>query len=109
MYDNRYGKTPDVSPAYYRVADPTTGQDARMLSGEEERAEMAHEKRAEVVPIRNVAPSSVVHHCTGCGATLAAEAKFCSECGTKVEVKKCCPKCGSPANGKFCAECGTPL
>ncbi len=47
--------------------------------------------------------------CTSCGAQLAAQAKFCIECGTKVApaVTKC-TGCGSelPGGSKFCSECG---
>jgi len=103
-----YNKTPDVSPAYYRVADPSTGQSARMMSGEEERAELAREKRAEVSAEKNVHPSAVANgNVCSCGAVLPAGAKFCSECGAKVEAKKGCPNCGfEGVTGKFCSNCG---
>ncbi len=47
--------------------------------------------------------------CSSCGAELAAQAKFCIECGTKVApaaVK--CSGCGNElsAGSKFCQECG---
>jgi hypothetical protein len=32
-----YEKIPDVSPLYYRTADPTTGEPPKMVSGLEER------------------------------------------------------------------------
>lgn len=47
--------------------------------------------------------------CTSCGAQLAAQAKFCIECGTKVApVVTKCTGCGSelPGGSKFCSECG---
>ena len=69
-----YMKKPDVSPAYYRVADPTTGQQARMLSGEEERKEMAEEKKAQ---------EAKKEGCPSCGYK-DAKGKFCSECGAKL-------------------------
>lgn len=50
--------------------------------------------------------------CKNCGAALAPTAKFCLECGTKVEVpqKKFCPNCGAEVGaGKFCMECGASL
>ncbi len=53
--------------------------------------------------------------CTTCGAKIPEEAKFCLECGTKVEVEEqwnrlTCPVCGaSVPNGKFCLECGAKL
>lgn len=127
-----YGKKPDVSPAYYRVGDPATGQAARMVSGEEERAEFAAEQRTEVAPLANVSPSAVAAAekaaaapaeaapapaeapcgtVCGCGNQLPAGAKFCCECGAKVEAKPAgCPKCGfADAKGKFCSECGASL
>ncbi|MDA3733863.1 SPFH domain-containing protein [Niameybacter massiliensis] len=53
--------------------------------------------------------------CTNCGQILGEQAKFCTECGTKVEVatpkKRFCPECGTLAEdgAKFCNECGTKL
>lgn len=52
--------------------------------------------------------------CKKCGKTLPANAKFCLECGTKVEVladnEMICPVCGKKnPKGKFCLECGAPL
>lgn len=50
--------------------------------------------------------------CKNCGAALATGAKFCLECGTKVEVaqKITCPHCGAAVQGgKFCLECGGSL
>src|SRR3954454_14184983 len=47
--------------------------------------------------------------CTGCGADLPAEAKFCLQCGAPQHLS--CTGCGLtlPAGAKFCAECGTPV
>lgn len=52
--------------------------------------------------------------CSNCGNTLPANAKFCLECGTKVEIiaedEMICPKCGKKTKkGKFCMECGGSL
>jgi RNA polymerase subunit RPABC4/transcription elongation factor Spt4 len=46
--------------------------------------------------------------CKLCGAEVADSAKFCSECGAKIERQICCKKCGMilTANAKFCPECG---
>ncbi len=47
--------------------------------------------------------------CPSCGAELSPQAKFCTECGKKVEpaVTKCAG-CGAqlPSGSKFCPECG---
>ena len=59
------------------------------------------------------APQSNIQ-CANCGNTLPANAKFCLECGTKVENlpenEMLCPECGKKtAKGKFCIECGASL
>jgi uncharacterized membrane protein YvbJ len=50
--------------------------------------------------------------CAKCGADTKG-AKFCPECGTKVEVvpvAAVCPNCGAqPKGAKFCPECGTKI
>jgi membrane protease subunit (stomatin/prohibitin family) len=50
--------------------------------------------------------------CPKCGAANLANAKFCTECGAKMESGTHtvpCSKCGAalPAGSKFCNECGT--
>ena len=50
--------------------------------------------------------------CPKCGAANLANAKFCTECGSKMEVGAQtvpCVKCGAQlaAGSKFCNECGT--
>ena len=52
--------------------------------------------------------------CPNCGNVLPSNAKFCLECGTKIEMlaphEMICPKCGKKTpKGKFCIECGAPL
>ena len=52
--------------------------------------------------------------CPKCGNPLPANAKFCLECGTKMEIlaenEMICPACGKKTpKGKFCMECGHPL
>lgn len=48
--------------------------------------------------------------CLQCGASLASGAKFCHECGGKVQPKDICSGCGGklPAAAKFCPGCGQP-
>ena len=52
--------------------------------------------------------------CPNCNSEVAETAKFCSECGTKIEIlaenEILCPVCGKKtAKGKFCMECGASL
>ena len=52
--------------------------------------------------------------CSKCGNSLPPNAKFCLECGTKVENlsenEMICPNCGGKTpKGKFCTECGAKL
>lgn len=52
--------------------------------------------------------------CPKCGNIVPANAKFCLECGTKIENldenEMICPSCGMKTpKGKFCMECGQPL
>lgn len=59
------------------------------------------------------AASSEEIECPNCHTKLAANAKFCPECGNKVEAKKpaFCTECGEPINpgSKFCSSCGTKI
>ncbi len=47
--------------------------------------------------------------CPKCGAKVSKTAKFCQECGEKLESKRFCQECGAElnANAKFCPLCGT--
>ena len=48
--------------------------------------------------------------CPSCGKQNAAGAKFCADCGSKMEVAKVpCVKCGAELRegAKFCSECGS--
>ncbi|MEG0579313.1 MAG: SPFH domain-containing protein, partial [Niameybacter sp.] len=69
-------------------------------------------QQSEEIPVASI---STGVKCTNCGQILSETAKFCNECGTKVEVaipkKRFCPECGVPAveGAKFCNECGTKL
>jgi len=49
--------------------------------------------------------------CPNCNAPLANNAKFCPECGTKIDAQAKCVECGAKLapNAKFCAECGTKV
>jgi membrane protease subunit (stomatin/prohibitin family) len=57
-------------------------------------------------------PSGQTVACPKCSAANLANAKFCTECGAKMETGAQtvpCVKCGAalPAGSKFCNECGT--
>lgn len=52
--------------------------------------------------------------CPKCGKAVPSNAKFCLECGTKIELlaenEMICPACGKKTpKGKFCIECGAAL
>jgi membrane protease subunit (stomatin/prohibitin family) len=49
--------------------------------------------------------------CPKCNAPLAANAKFCPECGAKISAEAHCTQCGAKlkAGAKFCAECGAKV
>jgi membrane protease subunit (stomatin/prohibitin family) len=58
--------------------------------------------------------SSAKIKCPNCGNMLPSKARFCLECGTKIEQigdsELICPKCGKKTpKGKFCIECGQAL
>jgi len=49
--------------------------------------------------------------CPNCEAPLATNAKFCPECGFKLQGAAHCTECGAKLTpgAKFCAECGTKV
>lgn len=58
--------------------------------------------------------SSSTITCPDCGKQIPSNAKFCLECGTKIEIlnenEMICPVCGKKTpKGKFCIECGVPF
>lgn len=69
--------------------------------------------------VQPVQPAPTEEKCSNCGAALPPNAKFCMECGAKVEPKPepqlvrptHCQGCGAelPPNAKFCLECGTKV
>jgi len=55
-------------------------------------------------------PAAATVACPECGKPNAAAAKFCAECGSKIEVAKVpCIKCGAQLRegAKFCSDCGS--
>lgn len=53
--------------------------------------------------------SQTAIQCDSCGSENRGTAKFCSECGTKLQRR--CPKCTQTVlhGARFCDNCGTPL
>ena len=49
--------------------------------------------------------------CASCGTSLVATAKFCPDCGTKVQPRDTCAACGVKfaPGAKFCPECGAKV
>lgn len=71
-------------------------------------------KNFTVPTINQQAEPKKVIRCPNCNADLPGNAKFCLECGTKIEQQTdnemICPVCGNKTpKGKFCMECGSPL
>lgn len=64
---------------------------------------------ASTTDTNNNADSPVIK-CVKCGTQIPSNAKFCSNCGEKVEIPKklFCSECGQPVNSeaKFCIHCG---
>jgi ribosomal protein L40E len=59
--------------------------------------------------VGSVGTAKMKASCPNCNAPLAANAKFCPECGYKLQDKKFCAECGATLTpgAKFCPECGT--
>lgn len=55
--------------------------------------------------------ASVRATCPNCNAPLAANVKFCPECGAKIQAARHCTECGAKLipGAKFCAECGAKV
>ncbi len=49
--------------------------------------------------------------CPKCGKSVPVDAKFCPNCGAKIEGSFKCPECGRdiPSDSKFCPNCGKKL
>ncbi len=62
-------------------------------------------------PVQNTVNTSKT--CPKCGAAVSANAKFCAECGGKLEETgmKFCSECGAKveAGAKFCPSCGKSM
>jgi membrane protease subunit (stomatin/prohibitin family) len=62
------------------------------------------------LPANQATPALAAGTCASCNSPLASDAKFCTECGTKVAAKSC-GQCGTAvvAGNKFCGECGAKV
>jgi membrane protease subunit (stomatin/prohibitin family) len=56
-------------------------------------------------------PQVAVTTCPKCGAQIAANARFCNNCGVQLGGGKTCPKCNTqvPPGSRFCPNCGTQV
>ena len=64
--------------------------------------------------IESYRPITVEPVCAACGAAISEDAKYCAQCGAKVEppeAEPTCPSCGTPLeeDAKFCTSCGTKV
>lgn len=62
----------------------------------------------DVALINKVGKNKVQAGCPQCGAAITPGAKFCPECGSKLQEKKFCSECGAAltVGAKFCPDCG---
>lgn len=65
------------------------------------------DNHSQAYPSNPAMPSTGLF-CTRCSTPLVPGAKFCTQCGTAIELKTNCTSCGSllPANALFCPQCG---
>lgn len=47
--------------------------------------------------------------CPGCGREIAEDAVYCTYCGKRQDGKVVCNKCGEVYEGNFCPKCGTAV
>lgn len=99
-------KNPGVGGAFM-------GAGAGMGAGAMMGAMMGEAFRSTTQPAKEEKPQQQAGSavCATCGKTVQAGAKFCPECGAKMDVKKFCTNCGNqlPAGAKFCSNCGTKV
>jgi len=71
----------------------------------------ASSPKEEAKAVENKQEATIV--CSNCGYNVNATAKFCPECGNKIELpkKKFCSECGAELSptSKFCPECGNKV
>ena len=85
-----------------------------IAQAEADKIRILGQANAEIERIKNAdkVPDSDKKLCKSCGKELLPNARFCLECGKKVEDEETinCPSCGAKApKGKFCIVCGMEL
>lgn len=80
--------------------------------------ELIRNVQTKEIKIREELEKPVVYLCPNCNTQSVPGAKFCHECGTKLELGteekeeiRECPNCGNPLKPqtRFCGKCGTPV
>jgi membrane protease subunit (stomatin/prohibitin family)/ribosomal protein L32 len=89
------------------------GSESKPESGPSAAAAATTTATATTATASTTATATAAAKCPKCGAELPENAKFCLECGEKVEATPSgvkCPNCGEMTpSGKFCLHCGSPL
>lgn len=108
-----------LNPAQRKAAEEAqrkAAEEAQRKAAEEAQRKAAEEaQRKAAEEAQRKAAEETISVCSNCGETLVQGARFCLNCGTKIEEKKpasvTCPSCGEElnANAKFCLSCGTPI
>ena len=91
------------------MAGAGVGMGAGMAMGQVFAQAMSANAQAQQQPQSAAQPAG--GFCPACGQPVAAGAKFCANCGQKLEVAPACPACGQPVTpgAKFCPNCGQKL
>jgi NADH pyrophosphatase NudC (nudix superfamily) len=112
-YYERHAAGEAVDPG---VSELIAAIDAHNVTIRETEAQIKALKEEPAAAAPAVAAPVVGVVCPSCGKQNVSGTKFCSECGSKLEVpaqpqQKVCPSCGAAvAEGvKFCSGCGTKM
>jgi hypothetical protein len=100
-----------------KVVNPRTNEDAIVLVWDTESSKGASTRKIDRLEVIK----RTIPKCVACGAENDPKAKFCMNCGLRLqgtkpvayprETRICCPKCGFKveAKHKFCISCGTRI